>query len=779
MKFPTKLLTNKYLFILSIIFLVTILTAINNYYFYDHVSESSKRNAKQLKMLLENEIQYCRNNSVISAKSCRENIRNLVRAFSEKAYYNDAIILKFENHNRGNFDWEKQKNDWDKVVASSIEIIIPKIKNNNKKIYYYSRVDFNKLLYLSSIFRSMTFSIFDKGQKLFKNADATKEEKLKYENLKQKMENYANFFKDKEKKEEFYRLLKEKYMHTISPDNLIKLDKLNKDIDNYKLSKKEWNLYTKLKQKISPSEISKIEWDVIKKRSRPAIGFAIFTIILMWLFRKREQSIQKVQKELEQEKKNREILETTFDVTEDHDDIKLYEAIMSNDITKLQEVKLIHPTMNILKFNAMIEHTEDEKLERLKILIEKGVDLNFKDNDGMTVLMYYALGNVKNDKNSKIIEFLLGKELDIDAQNKSGMTALMLCAMKNRPASVQILINNGADINIKQDLTAKELAATKEIGDMIAKVENHFPRQLATILRKFNEDDNPFKPTAHGWDFEFTEGYGWDFEFMEEYGNFKTFMIAAKKQWNEIGQELYKLRPNLYKKINNFLFADANTIENWCSKNEDRLAIGWSSLDGLEKWCNEGNDPFKFRLSKTYTVDGKDIQLFGDIIKLFKQEIQIRRESDFLKNIFIKKEDDLDYEYDFALINLEGKQFYTDTESFQKAMNIIFQQFQDNSEFKNITIEIVDDEKGQYYDLKITQHGSFANINALQLLEKSNGGNFSSIKRTLKNLCDWSVESCYNDECFRVNILKSSNIKDIEQLDYKVQGFTHIMRFYL
>ena len=44
--------------------------------------------------------------------------------------------------------------------------------------------------------------------------------------------------------------------------------------------------------------------------------------------------------------------------------------------------------------------------------------------------------------------------------------------------------------------------------------------------------------------------------------------------------------------------------------------------------------------------------------------------------------------------------------------------------------------------------------------------------------CDWSIESDFEDTSYRVNYLKSSNVKDIEKLEYKPSGFTHILRFY-
>lgn len=64
------------------------------------------------------------------------------------------------------------------------------------------------------------------------------------------------------------------------------------------------------------------------------------------------------------------------------------------------------------------------------------------------------------------------------------------------------------------------------------------------------------------------------------------------------------------------------------------------------------------------------------------------------------------------------------------------------------------------------------------MLEEINDGDFSDIKESLTNLCDWSVESSFEDEHFRVNFLHSNNVKDIEILNNKPKGFTHVLRFY-
>ncbi len=65
------------------------------------------------------------------------------------------------------------------------------------------------------------------------------------------------------------------------------------------------------------------------------------------------------------------------------------------------------------------------------------------------------------------------------------------------------------------------------------------------------------------------------------------------------------------------------------------------------------------------------------------------------------------------------------------------------------------------------------------MLEAAGDGDFGDIKEWLTNLCDWSIESSFEDKNYRVNYLRSDqNIAEIELLDYIPKGFTHILRFY-
>jgi len=126
---------------------------------------------------------------------------------------------------------------------------------------------------------------------------------------------------------------------------------------------------------------------------------------------------------------------------------------------------------------------------------------------------------------------------------------------------------------------------------------------------------------------------------------------------------------------------------------------------------------------------------------------------------------------------LHTRQFYTDTQKFSSVLARIFDDMKRRADFKNIKVSTRELED-RNIEIKLTQLDSFSNKNAKNLLDETNDGDFAEIKASLANLCDWSVESSFEDKNFRINYLHSNNVKDIEILDTKPKGFTHIFRFY-
>ena len=85
-------------------------------------------------------------------------------------------------------------------------------------------------------------------------------------------------------------------------------------------------------------------------------------------------------------------------------------------------------------------------IDVMRILIDKGADVNAKNKNGATALILAA------DKgNAEIVSFLIDKGADFNAKDKNG-TALILAADKGNAEIVSFLIDKGADINMKDSL---------------------------------------------------------------------------------------------------------------------------------------------------------------------------------------------------------------------------------------------------------------------------------------------------------------------------------------
>lgn len=407
-----------------------------------------------------------------------------------------------------------------------------------------------------------------------------------------------------------------------------------------------------------------------------------------------------------------------------------------------------------------------------KILIENNVDINHKDNNGNSVLMLlndYQIDKIIPDfkedgsyyeeekeiyPSEELMTLLLKNGADINTKNKMGMTPLMHYSLKGEDRLVKILLENGADVNAKSEMTAFDLAQSKEIKNLIKDTKNNNPQKLVKLLSNFTLD-TPFKLTTHLW--EDPKG-----ELFDRYSNFDKYLDAVKEQFEGMKNELEELSPNLYRKISAFLIETTpNENYSWCTKTP--INIGWSSLEGLKEHCDSGKLPKDFKLPKPIFMGRKQIATFGEIVDLFKQEIEVKA------TYHIANLPDLEF---------SKRDFYTDTQKFSTAIAKIFDQMRKRKEYPQIVVtnkELLEDRS---IEIKITQVGSFGDKDAESMLKEVNDGDFADLKESLINLCDWSIESNYEDESFRVNFLHSNNVKDIDTLQIKPRGFTHILRFY-
>ena len=119
--------------------------------------------------------------------------------------------------------------------------------------------------------------------------------------------------------------------------------------------------------------------------------------------------------------------------------------------------------------------TSDDEIIEVKIcklLLDKGADINAKDSEGMTALMYAASSGQTN-----MVEFFLDKGADINAKDKAGHTALGNAIENGNAAIVQLLqpvnavVASGTNTDSSGYVTNEALLTpftlTNSVGDVI------------------------------------------------------------------------------------------------------------------------------------------------------------------------------------------------------------------------------------------------------------------------------------------------------------------------
>ena len=88
--------------------------------------------------------------------------------------------------------------------------------------------------------------------------------------------------------------------------------------------------------------------------------------------------------------------------------------------------------------------TKQVDLERVRLLLGNGADINSKDQHGQTALM-----NAAHAGQVELVRLLIEKGADLNTTAKYNLFALMLSLIARHTEVAQLLIEAGADINIR------------------------------------------------------------------------------------------------------------------------------------------------------------------------------------------------------------------------------------------------------------------------------------------------------------------------------------------
>ena len=117
----------------------------------------------------------------------------------------------------------------------------------------------------------------------------------------------------------------------------------------------------------------------------------------------------------------------------DEDFVNLCEA---GDTEKVKEALKLGANVNAKDMDGMTALMYTESAEVAELLLTRGVDINAKDNHGRTALIC--------TKNAEVAKLLLEHRADVNAKDKNGTTALMWAEERCHTKIANILRTHGA-----------------------------------------------------------------------------------------------------------------------------------------------------------------------------------------------------------------------------------------------------------------------------------------------------------------------------------------------
>lgn len=288
------------------------------------------------------------------------------------------------------------------------------------------------------------------------------------------------------------------------------------------------------------------------------------------------------------------------------------------------------------------------------------------------------------------------------------------------------------------------------------KAKKHVPKDTASFLSLFNNPDG-FKFLTHDFD-------------PESEMDYDTLITQVRKVFNNSTKK-FEIPKNLYALMHTFIFG---------GKDKNDKVRMWMDCDGnfhesnyvCEDWVTWSKNNPKVHLLSCDKF-GKEILKFRSTIRLVKPVLSdiVAALQTTHKSLSIQTE------------NLNKADFYTYVWALKDGLKRILDDMSRYSEKTPKVIVSFERKFGDEYSeriIKVTQIDSFASsLNDVMKKYKAKGGAFFEIGNVFSGYCNWSVESLWDGNAKRWNILKDTDINEIEDVNNTdVVGFTHILTFF-
>ena len=131
--------------------------------------------------------------------------------------------------------------------------------------------------------------------------------------------------------------------------------------------------------------------------------------------------------------------------------------------------------------NALFYAVKENNPDMIRFLAKKGIDLNHKNKKGFTALFNYLYNETYDEDHFESVQMLIKSGADVNFKNKKEETPLELAAQYGFHKTVQLLLENSADIHDK----------TQNILTKLRKDRDHF-EEILKLIKDSGAKQYPF-----------------------------------------------------------------------------------------------------------------------------------------------------------------------------------------------------------------------------------------------------------------------------------------------